>query len=86
MAAVEAGFVITLTSNLPDRLEAYHEGMDLSRFGTTAYRIRLRDFLQAKYADKKIDLAVTVMGPALDFLLDYGGNFSRCSHRLLRGR
>lgn len=70
MAAVEAGFVSTLTSNLSDRLEIYQEGMDLSRFGTTAYRTRLRDFLQAKYADKKIDLAVAVMSPALDFLLD----------------
>jgi len=70
MAAVEAGFVNWLTSHLSDRLEVYHEAMDLSRFGTTAYRTRLREFLQAKYADKKIDLAVAVMGPALDFLLD----------------
>ena len=70
MAAVEAGFQNALTSHLRDRLEVYHEGMDLSRFGTTDYRTRLRDFLQAKYADKKIDLAVAVMGPALDFLLD----------------
>ena len=33
MAAVEAGFVNTLTSHLSDRLEVYREGMDLSRFG-----------------------------------------------------
>jgi len=70
MAAVETSFVNTLTSHLSDRLEVYREGMDLSRFGTSAYRTRLRDFLQAKYADKKIDLVVAVMGPALDFLLD----------------
>ena len=32
----------------------------------------LRDFLRAKYADKKVDAVVAVFGPALDFLLDHG--------------
>jgi PAS domain S-box-containing protein len=72
MAAVEAGFTKTLQSNFPGRLEIYHEAMDLSRFGTNDYQARLRDFLAAKYADKKIHVAIAVMGPALDFLLIHG--------------
>ena len=72
MAAVEAGFTSTLTSNFSDPLEIYHEAMDLSRFGTNDYQTHLRDFLDAKYADKKIDVAIAVMGPALDFLLAHG--------------
>ena len=46
--------------------------MDLSRFSSDAYTVLLRDFLRQKYADKKIDLTVAIMGPALDFLLNYG--------------
>jgi PAS domain-containing protein len=46
--------------------------MDLSRFGTDTYQIQLRDFLDAKYAAKKIDVVIGVMGPALDFLLKHG--------------
>jgi len=57
-----------------DRIEIYREAMDLSRFGSDSYRVALRHFLQAKYADKKIDVVVGVMRPALDFLLDYRGS------------
>jgi signal transduction histidine kinase len=46
--------------------------MDLSRFGSDTYRLSLRDFLRAKYAGRKLDVAVAVLGPSLDFLLDYG--------------
>src|SRR5260370_9005204 len=46
--------------------------MDLSRFGSNSYRVLLRDFLRSKYANKKIDVAVAILGPALDFLLDNG--------------
>jgi signal transduction histidine kinase len=53
-------------------VEIYNETMDLSRFGSNNYRLFLRDFLQAKYADKKIDLAIAILSPSLDFLLNYG--------------
>jgi hypothetical protein len=53
-------------------VEIYNEAMDLSRFGSNNYQPLLRDFLQAKYADKKIDLVVAILSPALDFLLNYG--------------
>jgi hypothetical protein len=46
--------------------------MDLSRFSSSSYRTLLRDFLYAKYADKKIDVAIAVMAPAFDFLLANG--------------
>ena len=46
-------------------IEVYRESMDLSRFGSSSYKSLLRDFLRAKYADKKIDVAVAVMAPCL---------------------
>ena len=72
MAMLEAEFVRTLTSDSADRIEIYREAMDLSRFGSDTYRTHLRDFLRAKYADKKIDAAVAIISPALDFLLKHG--------------
>ena len=46
--------------------------MDLSRFGSDTYRTLLKNYLREKYADKKIDVAVAVFGPALEFLLNHG--------------
>jgi hypothetical protein len=56
-------------SNSSDHIEVYREAMDLSRFGSNTYQMLLRDFLRAKYANRKIDVAVAILGPALDFLL-----------------
>ena len=67
MAMLEAEFVRTLTSVSADHIEIYREAMDLSRFGSDTYPLALRDFLRAKYAGKKIDVAVGVIGPALEF-------------------
>jgi len=50
-----------------DRIEIYNEAMDLSRFGSNNYQSLLRDFLQTKYADKKIDVAIAILSPSLDF-------------------
>src|SRR6516225_12015952 len=72
LAALDADLIGTLGSNSPDRIEVYREAMDLSRFGSDAYRSLLREFLRAKYANTKIDVAVAVLQPALDFLLKYG--------------
>lgn len=72
LAALEADLVRTLASNSPDHIEVYSESMDLSRFGSSTYEAVLRDFLRAKYAGKRIDVTVTAMAPALDFLLRYG--------------
>ena len=72
LATLDADLVGTLVSNSSDRIEVYREAMDLSRFGSDTYRMQLRDFLRLKYANKKIDVAVAILGPALDFLLDNG--------------
>jgi signal transduction histidine kinase len=72
LALLQADLVRTLTSNSADRIEVYNETMDLERFGSNNYQLFLRDFLQEKYADKKIDLAIAILTPALDLLLNYG--------------
>src|SRR5215471_26550 len=72
LAALDSDLVRTLSANSTDTIEVYREQMDLSRFGSDSYKLLLRDFLRAKYADKKIDVAVPVLGPALDFLLSHG--------------
>ena len=49
--------------------DLYSEKLDLVRFGSEAYKRSLVDLLRVKYADKKIDLIVTIQKPALDFAL-----------------
>src|SRR5262245_39601499 len=72
LSLLDAEFVRTLQANSADPVEVYREPMDLSRFGSDAYKASLRDFLRTKYADKKIDVAVAVMAPSFDFLSRYG--------------
>ncbi len=72
LAALDADLTSTLTSDSSDRIEVYREAMDLSRFGSNTYRTLLRDFLRSKYENKKIDVAIAILGPALDFLLSNG--------------
>jgi signal transduction histidine kinase len=69
LAALDAEFVQALSPPPGDKIEIYREEMDASRFGSERYRSLLRNFLTAKYADTKIDLIVTVMGGALNFVL-----------------
>jgi signal transduction histidine kinase len=73
LSLLEAEFVRTLNSSSSQPVEVYREPMDLSRFGSAQYRMLFRNFLKEKYADKKVDVAVAVMAPSLDFLLDNGG-------------
>jgi signal transduction histidine kinase len=72
LSLIEAEIVRTLDSDPGEPIEVYREAMDLSRFSSDSYKTLLRDFLRAKYADKKIDVVVAVMAPALDFLLSPG--------------
>jgi signal transduction histidine kinase len=72
LSLLEAEFVHTLRFNASGPVEVYREAMDLSRFNSDSYKTYLRDFLHAKYADKKIDVAVAIMAPALDFLMTFG--------------
>ena len=72
LSRLEAEFVHTLRSGIPEPVEVYREAMDLSRFSSNSYKVLLQDFLRAKYADKKIDVVVAIMAPALDFVMMYG--------------
>lgn len=72
LAIIDSNLVQTLTRGSPEPLEVYREAMDLSRFGSREYVLALRDHLRAKYAAKRIDVAIAVLGPALDFLLAHG--------------
>ena len=72
LSLLDAELVRALRSNSTEPVEVYREWMDLSRFSSSSYETLLRDFLRAKYANKKIDAVVAVMAPALDFLLAYG--------------
>jgi signal transduction histidine kinase len=72
LAALNADLVAGLAAGAPDRIEVYRESMDLSRLDAPGHQQRLAAALRAKYADKKLDVAVGVLGPALDFLLQYG--------------
>ena len=73
LSLLNAEIVHTLEANSAEPIEIFREVMDLSRFSSNSHKTLLRDFLRAKYADKKIDVAVAVMAPALDFLLAFGG-------------
>ena len=72
LSVLDASLVRALTSGSPSTLEIYQEVMDLSRFGSNAYLLELRDHLRDKYRGRRVDAAVAVMGPALDFLLIHG--------------
>ena len=72
LAVLDARLVRTLTAESPVAVEVYRETMDLSRFPSKTYPLVLRDYLRAKYSDKKVDVVVAAMGPALDFVLAYG--------------
>lgn len=72
LARIDVEFVRTLVSSSAEPVEVYREAMDLSRFGSDTHKMFLRDFLRNKYSDRKIDVTVAVLGPALDFLLSSG--------------
>ena len=84
LAALDGDITRTLKANSADPIEVYREAMDLSRFSSDKYRLLLRDFLREKYANKKIDVAIAILGPSLDFLLDYGDEIFPDPRRLLR--
>jgi len=72
LSVLNADFLRSLRSGSPGPVEIYTEEMDLSRFRSDTYFAQLRDHLRAKYAGKKIDVAVAAMGPSLEFLVSDG--------------
>src|SRR5260221_11920644 len=72
LSLLDAELDHVLRSGSSEPIEVYREPMDLSRFSSSSYRTLLPAFLHAKYADKKIDVAIAVMAPAFDVLLANG--------------
>jgi PAS domain S-box-containing protein len=72
LVLLDQNLTSTLKAGTTGQLDIYSEYMDLSRFSDENHRKLLRDFYQQKYQGKKIDLILTVMGPSLNFMLEYG--------------
>ncbi|MFL5500647.1 MAG: ATP-binding protein [Gemmatimonadaceae bacterium] len=72
LAVLDARLFQSLRAGFPGSLEVYREAMDLSRFQSSRYQPLFQDYLRAKYADKKIDVVIAVLGPSLDFMLAHG--------------
>src|SRR5687768_14271642 len=66
LAAINASIVNTLTSGSAEPIQIFREEMDLSRFGSPQHTAIFRDYLRAKYASKKIDVAVAAFHSPLD--------------------
>ena len=52
-----------------DRLQLYTEFFDFTRFPQAEHRMRMRQFLQEKYAATRIDLLISTSPDALDFVI-----------------
>ena len=73
LSMMDASFVRKLTDNSKYSIDVYRETLDLSRFGTDDnYLPFIRDYLRTKYAHKKVDVIVAMLGPSLNFLLNSG--------------
>ena len=59
-------------AEMPGGIEIHTESMNLSQFRGEGYDRLLAAHYRQKYADRKPDLLVAVMGPSLDFLLRHG--------------
>jgi hypothetical protein len=62
----------TFSAGLGTSVQFFSESMNLSQFTDEHYEKVLREHYSKKYRDKKLDLVVGVMGPALGFLLRHG--------------
>ena len=74
LAALDASLASTLNAGSAEPIEIYRESLDRSRFGSATHLRDFRDYLQAKYASKRIDVVVGVMAASLDFLLQNGAS------------
>ena len=52
-----------------DRLQLYTEALDFVRFPQAEHKMRMRQFLQEKYAATRIDLLISTSADGLDFVL-----------------
>jgi hypothetical protein len=62
----------TLQSDSAHPVMFYTEYLDLMRFPDDRHQQKLMDYLQVKYADRRIDLIFVVSPLALNFLIQHG--------------
>ena len=66
-----SGFRAGVKARAADRLELYTEFLDSTRFPQVEHSMRMRQFLQEKYAATRIDLLISTSPYALDFVLQH---------------
>ena len=69
LAIINSNLQQVLRSQLQEPVEIYTESLNLSRFNNPDYPDALEQYFQRKYQDRRPDLIVAVMEPALDFLI-----------------
>jgi PAS domain S-box-containing protein len=72
VAAFDAGIRTALRADVPEGTRVYSEFWDIDRALGPAGEQRWMNYLRWKYADRSIDLVVTVASPALEFMLRHG--------------
>ena len=61
----------TFATGSLEHIEVHNEYLDISHFSDVAHQQLLADFLQRKYAGRKVDLVIVGLSSALDFALKY---------------
>ncbi len=69
LAAINRGLRDGLRAEFNADITFYSESLQLSQFGSPEHDRILGEYFQRKYAGKRVDLIIAVMGPTLDFLL-----------------
>ena len=72
LASINLSLQDTFRAGLEGNVEFYSESLDISKFAAPGYGDVLVDHFRRKYASKRIDLVVAVMGPSLEFLARHG--------------
>jgi len=69
LAAINRSLRGALQSEFGADITFYSESLQLSQFGSPEHDRLLLEYFQRKYAGKRVDMVVAVMGPTLEFLL-----------------
>jgi len=72
LAAMDKSISTALASDPRFNIDVYSESLERSRFPDPKYDELLRDYFHQKYAQKRPDVIISIIGPSLDFLLKYG--------------